>query len=134
MQPKHTTPPQRSPRRADMAYGFAQRVVSGDPDEVFTEARKAARGGGFGIGPVRRTRGFLRERFLPLDDGRVGGRLWVWALAPGLSVAYLGLHDSGALAWLGLPMARRKLNAEAATFLEQVGDEPDPVAARYLRL
>jgi hypothetical protein len=117
-----------------MAYGFAQRVVKGDPDDVFAEARTAARGEGFGIGPVRRTRGFLRERFLPIDDGRVGGRLWVWAIAPGLSVAYLGLRDSGALAWLDLPLARKKLRLEAARFIEQVGEEPDPVQARYFRL
>ncbi|MCA1726761.1 MAG: hypothetical protein LC722_03620, partial [Actinobacteria bacterium] len=116
-----------------MAYGFAQRVVANDPDEVFNQARTAARDAGFGIGPVRRTRGVLRERYLPIDDGRVGGRLWVWALAPGLSVAYLGLRDFGALAWLAHPHARKKLGREAAALLEAVGDEPDLKRYPYLR-
>ncbi len=116
-----------------MAYGFAQRVVKGDPDQVFAEARKAAREDGFGTGTIRRTQGFLRERFLPIDDGRVGGRLWVWGIGPDLSVAYLGLRDLGGLAWLGLPAARKKLQRDAADLLQRVGPEPDPIEARYLR-
>jgi hypothetical protein len=117
----------------DMAYGYAQRVIAAEPDEVFRTARTAARDRGFGIGAVRRTRGFLRERFLPIDDGRVGGRLWVWGLGPNLSVAYLGLRDLGGLAWLGLPAARKKLQGEAWDMLEELGPDADPLQARYLR-
>lgn len=115
-----------------MPYGFAQRVVLGTPEEVLRSARRAAADVGLVTGPVRDVRGYFRERYLPLADGTRTGRLWVWPIARGLSVVYLGLRDDRAAARLAGPSLSARLRRLAETIVDALGERPDasvPLAA-----
>ena len=107
-----------------MPYGFAQRVVKATPDAVLRTARLAAREAGLVTGPTRDPNGAFGERYLPLIDGRTTGRLWVWPLASGLSVTYLGFSDDSALARAITPSARKRLRRKAEWLIERVGARP----------
>ena len=107
-----------------MPYGFAQRVVEATPETILKNARRAAREAGLVTGPVRNPHGAFDERYLPIVDGPVTGRLWVWALTSRLSVAYLGLSDGSPFALVTPIAAQRRLRRRAGWLLDQVGAEP----------
>lgn len=113
-----------------MAYGFAQRVIRTDPQTVFRTARREASERGYRVGRVSRRAGMMGERLVRLLAGPVEGRLWVWPIAPGISVAYLGLDEdaSPAPAWRS-----RRLDRTAAELLDGLPEArpltEEPIAA-----
>ncbi len=79
-------------------------------------------------GPTRDPGGYLRERVVPLEDGRSRARLWVWKIGPRRSAAYLGLDQRSWAAWVpfGLWCARRRAMRRAAEQPEELARLPGP--------